>query len=394
MLFRDPVFVPESGNTNDRSALETFWTTSGRRARDPLTNRDLSSRTVFVNWDKRREVASWLSAHPAHVPAGWAGRDDIPPAEGTRRHPLASRGWWRLPGVPGVSGRGLALAVVIVLSTASGLGVQELVWPESLWRAPGPEDAQPLWATDLDAPDAPVRHQQPLGSRLAVRERVGPPRVLSVYLPRARLGEVRLSSLASAAFTLGFTTVWTLGAHAGGAPLPFALFSAPFWFVGGQLLSATLAPLLEATGLALHADFLEVRSDSFLGPRMLRLPYSDITDLGLAVGAVLNDSPELVLAIVAGLETVSWGFGLAPAELQWVCRLARSFLAELDAPDAAAAPPGSAPRHEQPPSRFRPELVERLRASDHQRECEISRAAAPRHAHPYGGVHFDVGFGF
>jgi hypothetical protein len=35
---------------------------------------------VFVNWDKRREVASWLDEHPAHVPAGWATREAIPPA--------------------------------------------------------------------------------------------------------------------------------------------------------------------------------------------------------------------------------------------------------------------------------------------------------------------------
>ncbi|KAJ1635004.1 hypothetical protein T492DRAFT_969555 [Pavlovales sp. CCMP2436] len=410
MLYRDPVFVPESGNTYDRAALETFWRqTAGRRARDPLTNRDLSTRQVFVNWDKRREVASWLSEHVAVTPTGWASRDDIPPAVGTRQSP-PGRGWWRLPGwpLPGVSARGLALVLVVAISFGFGAssGWRESRWHQGYisWHAPGPHDAQPLWAltaavdgADISdgAPDALVRHQQPLGSRLAVRERVGPPKLLSVYTSRVGVGELRLAPLAQATFTLGFTLVWTLGTMQGGAPLFFVLFSAPFWWVGAQLLGTALAPLLEATGLELKADGLEVRSEPIgRGPRMLRLRYAEVQDIRLTVSAVLNDSPELVLVIVAGLETVQWGFGLAPAELQWVCRLARTFLADLeilrpDAP-AAASPPGSTPRPEQPPGRLRPELAV---------DCEYPRRPyipPILYAHPMnrGGVGFDVGFGF
>eukprot|EP00958_Prasinococcus_capsulatus_P026156 scaffold4647_cov393-Prasinococcus_capsulatus_cf.AAC.14 len=75
-MFRDPVFVPESGNTYERAALLRFWATScsagrfpaplhrrggwpqpPRQLRDPLTNVGLSTDTLFPNWDKRREHA-------------------------------------------------------------------------------------------------------------------------------------------------------------------------------------------------------------------------------------------------------------------------------------------------------------------------------------------------
>ena len=58
MLFRDPVFVPESGNTYERNALLRFWNSSpAAQLRDPLTNLELTSDQTFANWDKRREVS-------------------------------------------------------------------------------------------------------------------------------------------------------------------------------------------------------------------------------------------------------------------------------------------------------------------------------------------------
>ena len=94
-LFRDPVFVPESGNTYERDALMTFWRASqmaGAPPRDPLNNTVLTSTQVFVNWDKRREVAAWLQDNPGYVPSGWAGRSDIPPADARAAHPAQAPG--------------------------------------------------------------------------------------------------------------------------------------------------------------------------------------------------------------------------------------------------------------------------------------------------------------
>eukprot|EP01045_Picozoa_sp_COSAG04_P044881 COSAG04_NODE_15452_length_531_cov_1.312500_1_plen_127_part_10 len=62
-LFRDPVFVPGSGNTYERASIERFWATGKARSRrrDPLTNTKLAAgeSALFTNWHVRREVASF-----------------------------------------------------------------------------------------------------------------------------------------------------------------------------------------------------------------------------------------------------------------------------------------------------------------------------------------------
>ena len=69
-MFRDPVFVPCSGNTYEREALEKFWSSAPGRARDPLTNVETraNSRVVYTNWDKRREVRDYLDARSEDWP--------------------------------------------------------------------------------------------------------------------------------------------------------------------------------------------------------------------------------------------------------------------------------------------------------------------------------------
>ena len=93
VMMRDPVFVAGSGNTYERSAIERFWSQSTRPAgiggigggeplRDPLTNAVCTNCSLFTNWDKRREVQTWLARHPGSIPEGWTSRDDVrPPAE-------------------------------------------------------------------------------------------------------------------------------------------------------------------------------------------------------------------------------------------------------------------------------------------------------------------------
>lgn len=73
ILFRDPVFVVDSGNTYERDALCDFWRQTGD-SRDPLTNQRLASRDVRTNWGVRREVQAFLDAHPDFVPGGWDSR--------------------------------------------------------------------------------------------------------------------------------------------------------------------------------------------------------------------------------------------------------------------------------------------------------------------------------
>lgn len=77
-IFRDPVFVVDSGNTYDRSAVLGYWARVGE-ARDPLTNVRLGSREIRTNWDVRRNVQAFLDKHPTQHPEGWDSREMLPP---------------------------------------------------------------------------------------------------------------------------------------------------------------------------------------------------------------------------------------------------------------------------------------------------------------------------
>ncbi|CAE7460142.1 trc [Symbiodinium natans] len=52
-----------SGNTYERAAIEAYWDQQENLC-DPLTNVLLQNATLIPNWDKRREVQSFLAAHP------------------------------------------------------------------------------------------------------------------------------------------------------------------------------------------------------------------------------------------------------------------------------------------------------------------------------------------
>ena len=65
-MFRDPVMVVESGHTYERSAILSHFEHNG--AKDPLTNRALSSTKVMKNWAVRKIVQAWLDKHPGVTP--------------------------------------------------------------------------------------------------------------------------------------------------------------------------------------------------------------------------------------------------------------------------------------------------------------------------------------
>ena len=73
-----PVFVPETGNTYDKEPLFRFWRSLVRKSmnvKDPLTNVELKSSKVHVNWGKRREIVQFLEKYPDMKPTGWEVSD-------------------------------------------------------------------------------------------------------------------------------------------------------------------------------------------------------------------------------------------------------------------------------------------------------------------------------
>jgi leucine-rich repeat protein SHOC2 len=84
-VFRDPVFVVDSGHTYERSAILSHFERNGA-AKDPLTRRALSSTKVMTNWAMRNVVQAWLDKHPGVTPDGWDSRELLEPSkdDGTR----------------------------------------------------------------------------------------------------------------------------------------------------------------------------------------------------------------------------------------------------------------------------------------------------------------------
>ena len=85
-MFRDPVFVVDSGHTYERSAILSHFERNG--AKDPLTRRALSSTKVMTNWAVRQIVQDWLDKHPDVTPDDWESRDLVEPSkdDGTVRN--------------------------------------------------------------------------------------------------------------------------------------------------------------------------------------------------------------------------------------------------------------------------------------------------------------------
>jgi leucine-rich repeat protein SHOC2 len=83
-MFRDPVFVFDSGHTYERSAILSHFERNG--AKDPLTRRALSSTKVMTIWSMRNVVQAWLDKHPGVTPDGWDSRELLEPSndDGTR----------------------------------------------------------------------------------------------------------------------------------------------------------------------------------------------------------------------------------------------------------------------------------------------------------------------
>jgi hypothetical protein len=81
-MFRDPVFVFDSGHTYERSAILSHFERNG--AKDPLTRRALSSTKVMTNWAMRNVVQDWLDKHPGVMPDGWDNRELLEPSKELR----------------------------------------------------------------------------------------------------------------------------------------------------------------------------------------------------------------------------------------------------------------------------------------------------------------------
>ena len=335
-MFRDPVFVAESGNTYERDAVQRFWRDASSPARDPLTNEALKSRAVYTNWDKRREVAAWLDAHEGVVPSGWTERRAPPPArddgdavgeDGTARGARPRRWLARALGTYApVKIAALAVLVSVALSATAGT-TKGGDW---LGRRSGAAGS-PRVPTVGEFGDARALRAPAGSSRVTIREvsaaRAYPEAspALEVFVGTTQARGARVADLGFSALWFAITGTWTYGAFAA-SPL-FATFSVPFWFVGFNILHSGATAAFETTRLLITPQTFYLEKIIF--NRRLAFHRGETRDLTRAVTetyAYVNGVPQNNLVLHEGVKSHVLARGLHVVEDEFIIDAIDSFL--------------------------------------------------------------------
>lgn len=242
LLLRDPVVLCGSGNTYERQAIQQLiagaQNNPARTVRDPRTNVPCYDLRLVTNHDKRRDVASWLDKHPEYTPVGWPSRELLPPAE----QKGYGNGAGASAGVAAALARVDVRLVVTVACVGAACGVgwfgRDLVASEHA------ANAAVAHAPTFTRPDGDGDGD---GAELILEAR---------FPPQCALTDALASGL-FAFFWLLFVALWTSQAHAARAPLPFMLFSLPFWGVGVMMMresSSLVAGTCVTSHLSLSKD--------------------------------------------------------------------------------------------------------------------------------------------
>jgi len=301
-IYRDPCFVPESGNTYERAAVEEYWS-STPRPRDPLTNMDLQSRVLHTNWGVRREVQRFLDDHPGYVPNGWTKRE-VPLPAGSAEGTVAGAGQLS---ARALSSRRVGALLAVVVALLVGLVVRHQMPVAPLGRHGPPGNATVL--------------HQPKGSRLQAWTEGDH---LVVHLPPQGVGVDQVAEFCFACFWTGFTTIWTIGAVRSGAPVMFAMFSLPFFGVGISLLrGAAKAPF--------RRQYLDLGTTDYkLSTEWFRFVFSSATYLiaDLSSPPILHcDGKRCELVFEDGVQEIVFASSsLWAAEAKWVQDIVKSHL--------------------------------------------------------------------
>lgn len=349
-MYRDPVFVPESGNTYERSALEQYWATSPP-ARDPLTNVPLAGTNVHPNWMVRREVQQFLDDHPEYVPQGWPDRNVPSPASRPARGRLASglaagfgpRWFWLAAGVV------VALILPMICSVA-GMGIAPS-------RRTTSSRAEHDNVTVLEPPRHSLLNVTQEGDHLVA------------VLPARGVSSEALEQMGFSVFWLGLTGAWTYGAVSGGAPLFFAAFSLPFWGVGASMLLGAFRASAFGQLLDMGKEDYRICS-TFLHWEMCDTP-GQVADLaGVPLRQCERGDDVCRIIFEDGLQDRSFASDLRAKEATWLQRQLKDHLNNVTNND----------------SRFAAEPRERPELGGHG-------VAQRRSSDGFGGFHATGGFG-
>jgi len=235
VMFRDPVFVPESGNTYEQDAIVRYWANQ-QNPRDPLTNTPLPGAQLHTNWGIRREVQRFLDANPEYVPQGWPDRKVPPPASSKQTR----------DGIPMVAKPAMIAVSVVFAAVAAGCA-GHAAWKSLGWL--NVNDARGFEnAVDDARGTSGLQFNGTSATGTTDIERLRPPRdseieavksangVLEIRVPPSGLSTEALGQALFTAVWLGVTLTWTVGMLNGNAPWFVIAFSLMFWGSGASMM--------------------------------------------------------------------------------------------------------------------------------------------------------------
>mmetsp|Transcript_52978 Transcript_52978/g.119119 ORF Transcript_52978/g.119119 Transcript_52978/m.119119 type:complete len:387 (+) Transcript_52978:96-1256(+) len=294
IMFRDPCFVPESGNTYEADAVERYWATLSQ-PRDPLTNQELQSRALHTNWGVRREVQVFLDSNPGYLPQGWTSRPLPPPnANRDRRGHQSTFGW-----LPIVAKKAHVCAgFVLLLALAVGYCMLPANEADG-WTMDLPRFGENGTTQELEPPRGSNLRAFITGN-LTIRK-------------TPRLQDIQWETLLFGIFWCAFCGAWTVGAAR--ASYLFALFSTPFWCAG-------LFMLWQSTGTAFTTETLTMGKESYeVSSRFLCFPWRPIrgrvADLSGLPRAECTEG-KCTLTFQDGTLSFNFGNSLHEAEVKWI----------------------------------------------------------------------------
>jgi hypothetical protein len=177
-----------------------------------------------------------------------------------------------------------------------------------------------------DRADLSQRHYyKPSGSRVTLsrsRQR------LSLQIPPSGLRGETTGMVFFTVFWNGFMLVWTGGALFGGAPIIFALFSVPFWLVGGSLFWMLLNALLGRVSLEVDGDRFTLTRNLLGWQRVESGPATDLYQAELTTAYSQNDRPVKTIALSSGTQVHKFGTALSNAEKAWIVSEIEAFIQE------------------------------------------------------------------
>ncbi|RYY39614.1 MAG: hypothetical protein EOO08_09935 [Chitinophagaceae bacterium] len=183
---------------------------------------------------------------------------------------------------------------------------------------------------------APVRSEPPPGSGLEMsRELDG----VRIHLPRQKAGCGTFFFAGFSLFWLSFVAVWTYFAAQGSSF--FALFSVPFWLVGGGMLFAAINSLTESQTVTVSRHALVVEKKRLFFSKRKELDFRNIEAIRLE-GARSNSfrvptkgsftsraaTSLLVPAIISGTGNIYFFEAADTAAQEWAVRYLATRLTE------------------------------------------------------------------